>query len=664
MSAFNCESVAGAGLGEPMRCEGAELLYRCIHPERHGNGDTHPSLKINRKKNTWACFVCGVSGTAWALAAFISGCDPSDKPGVTKWLRERGLLSENGSGRIAEEFHEVATFYYTPTLRKVRLETAPINGDKPAKNFQFQRFENGKWIPGAGDQPKPLYMNQLMREADTLEWAVGFEGEAKCDLAGTLGIPAFSFKHMNAAECTKLAGMEVILWPDADLPGERQVKGAAKMLLDSGQPRGIRIVIPPPDLPPSGDIVDAVKTLGWNRARIEELIHDAPEWKAVPQTESSGFKLETLLELLNRPQVDTDWLWEGGLAAGTVSAVVSKPKVGKSTFARNFALAVSRGDPFLGFATKKGLVIYLALEERAEDVTADFRAMGATGEENILIHADSAPAAGILAVVELVRKLKPVLVVIDPLFRIAHIKDEKAYAETYAALGPLIDIARASGTHVLLTHHSGKSAKADPIDSPLGSTAISGAVSTLIVLRRTETYRLIQTRQRLGQDLPETVLQFARETRQLSLGENKLDAVRKGCERAIIEFLEDAEEPQPQAQIRSSVEGQTKSIRAALTALVQGKQVLKTGEGTRGKPFLYELPDSGSQYSAGTSEPESPNKAQGPINTGDIVVPENCQGPILVSDKLNTPPTLFTPAEGPETESAEPLGDPDDEVVL
>jgi AAA domain len=662
--ALSCESVARAGLGEPMRREGAELLYRCPHPQGHANGDAHPSLKVNPRKNTWACFVCRVGGTAWALAAFVSGCNPSDIPGVTKWLRECDLLSENGSRGRAEEFHEVATFYYTPTLRKVRFETTPVNGDKPAKKFQFQRFENGKWIPGAGDQPKPLYMNQLMREADTLEWAVGFEGEAKCDLAGTLGIPAFSFKHMNVAECARLAEMEVILWPDADSPGERQAKGAAKMLLDSGQARGIRIVIPPLELPLSGDIVDAVKTLGWSRARIDELLHNAPEWKAVPQTEGNDFKLETLLELLNRPQVETDWLLEGRLAAGTVSTVVSKPKVGKSTFARNLALAVSRGDPFLGFETKRGLVIYLALEERAEDVAADFRAMGATGEESILIHADSAPATGILAVVELVRKLKPVLVVIDPLFRIAHIKDEKAYAETYAALGPLIDIARTSGTHVLLTHHSGKSAKADPIDSPLGSTAISGSVSTLIVLRRTDTYRLIQTRQRLGQDLPETVLQFARETRQVSLGENKLDTDRKGCERAIIEFLADAGEPQTQAQIRSSVEGQTRTIRAALTALVQGKRVLKIGEGTRGKPFRYELPDSGSQYSAGTSEPESSNEAQDPINTGDIVVPENCQCPIPVPENPDTPSTLFTPAEGSGDSVSGPLGDPDDEVVL
>ena len=194
------------------------------------------------------------------------------------------------------------------------------------------------------------------------------------------------------------------------------------------------------------------------------------------------------------------------MSAGTVSAVVSKPKVGKSTFARNLWLAVARGESFLGAKTRQGFCIYLALEERIEDVTADFRAMGATGEEPILIHADSTPAAGILALLALVREKAPTLIIIDPLFRLVRVKDEKAYAETYAALGPLIDISRSTGTHILLTHHSGKSLKTDVIDSPLGSTAIGGAVCTLVVLKRTEAYRTIQTVQRLGQDLPEIVI--------------------------------------------------------------------------------------------------------------------------------------------------------------
>ena len=78
---------------------------------------------------------------------------------------------------------------------------------------------------------------------------------------------------------------------------------------------------------------------------------------------------------------------------------------------------------------------------------------------------------------------RPALVVIDPLFRLAHIRDEKAYAEVYAALGPLIDLAREMGTHPLDALFS-QVPKVDPIDSPLGSTAIGGGAATTIVLSR------------------------------------------------------------------------------------------------------------------------------------------------------------------------------------
>ena len=299
------------------------------------------------------------------------------------------------------------------------------------------------------------------------------------------------------------------------------------------------------------------------------------------------FTLCTLQELLARPIVPIKWVWQDHLAAGTVSAVVSKPKVGKSTFARNLCLAVARGDKFLGLATCQGACIYLALEERSEDVTADFRAMGADGSEPIHVHADTSPASGILALISLIREKLPLLIVIDPLFRLVRVRDEKAYAETYAALGPLIDISRATGSHVLLSHHSGKLLKADVIDAPLGSTAISGAVCSLIVLKKSDSYRTIQTVQRLGKDLDETVIEFEQETRLLSLGESRFDTERSRMESEILKFLAESSEPQTQAQIRDGVDGQARIIRAALTSLCGSEMISKSGEGTRGKPFVY-----------------------------------------------------------------------------
>lgn len=376
---------------------------------------------------------------------------------------------------------------------------------------------------------------------------------------------------------------------------------------------------------------DLVAVLG-DQVALEMLDRAAPFARAtMNRFAPTGFVLTRLCDLLNKPDKPVDYILENVLVAGGVSGVFAKPKVGKSTFARNLCLAVARGVDFMGLKTKKGECIYLALEEREEDIREDFRAMGADGSESIFIYAASAPAEGITALCDLVRERKPTLVVIDPLFRLARIRDEKAYAETYTALGPLIDVAREIDTHVMFTHHAGKGMKADSVDSPLGSTALGGVVSTLVVLKRTSNHRTIETIQRVGTDIPGTVLEFDSITRRLAMGKTRLDSERQDCETEILAFLESASEPQTQEQIRDGVEGQTRIIRAALTALVAAGGVDRTGEGKKGKPFLYAFQNSGSQHITGTRKPESESQGEVTEKNEQIPVPENMQGPIVVS---------------------------------
>ena len=317
-------------------------------------------------------------------------------------------------------------------------------------------------------------------------------------------------------------------------------------------------------------------------AKVKNIAADiAKRYPAGAAQAGNGLKLTALGELLSRPVVPVDYVWQERLVSGCVSIVASKPKVGKSTLARNLALSIARGEPFLGWPVKRGPVLYLALEERGEDVAADFRAMGADGSEDIQI----ADSATVLDVVSILQDKRPVLVVVDPLFLLVRIQDANAYAETYQALGPLIDVARQTGTHILCLHHSSKLAKAEAIDTPIGSTALGGAVSTLLAMRRTESYRTICSVQRIGKDLPETVLQFDAATKRLSLGGSREGVEVANVGAAIMEALADKSLTEP--EIGDVVEGKNTLKRKALRELTGQGKIARSGSGKRGDPYLY-----------------------------------------------------------------------------
>jgi AAA domain len=95
----------------------------------------------------------------------------------------------------------------------------------------------------------------------------------------------------------------------------------------------------------------------------------------------SRMELTSLGDLLQETDEELPWLEENLLPSRGFSLLAGKPKAGKSTFARCLALAVARGECFLGRATTKGPVLYLALEEKRSEVRNHFREMGAKGDE-------------------------------------------------------------------------------------------------------------------------------------------------------------------------------------------------------------------------------------------------------------------------------------------
>jgi hypothetical protein len=458
------------------------------------------------------------------------------------------------------------------------------------------------------------------------------EGEKDADAAYGLGFtatcnPGGAGKwRAEYSEC--LRGKRVTIISHADEPGRKHAQEVGSSL--HLKAASVKVL----ELPDAKDLSEWIER-GGTREKLLAAIQQVAEWTDKTETQN-GFRLTSLRDLMREPEEHVSFLLADKLPAGGLSILGAKPKVGKSTFARGLCLAVARGDPFLDCATTQGPVVYLALEEKRSEVRRHFQDLGATGEEPIFIHAASAPQDAIPELFALIKKVKPVLLVIDPLFKLVRVRDEKAYAEVCSAIEPLLNLARESGAHVLATHHNGKMDRSDAMDAILGSTAIFGAVDSAIVLKKSDRYRTIQSVQRYGTDWAELILNFDPAERSLSLGVKKTKAETDRIGDAIVTYLARCDAPQTRVQIEDHVEGKTERLREALKSLLSAGRLSQSGAGTKGDPFTYELNsdndvpaekgpnesvNSCSHTSEGTGEQGWQTEAETRTNPGNIPVP-------------------------------------------
>jgi hypothetical protein len=295
------------------------------------------------------------------------------------------------------------------------------------------------------------------------------------------------------------------------------------------------------------------------------------------------FALTRLDDLLAEPQEEVSFVWDKTLPCGGYSICGAKPKVGKSTLARNLAVAVARGESFFWRATHKGAVIYLCLEEKRAEVAEHFRRMGAHGCD-IHIFTGRTPDDAITALKEAIHEINPGLVIVDPLARFVRVRDFNDYAEISRGMEPLIDLARSTGCHILSVHHCGKGER-DGGDALLGSTALFGAVDTLLIMKRHEGARTLQTVQRYGEDLPETVAHLDAETGIVTAGGDMKTLQVDARKTAVLDSLGD--ERLTEQDIRERVGGNQTLTAKAIRALYERGDLQRTGAGKRGDPYLY-----------------------------------------------------------------------------
>lgn len=316
--------------------------------------------------------------------------------------------------------------------------------------------------------------------------------------------------------------------------------------------------------------------------------------------------LTSIGALLSEPDDAIEWLVQDRFAYGSINLLAGKPKAGKSTLARDFAFCVATGTNWLGYPTMAGVVWYLVLEDKRSEVKRHFRSMGATGGESIRFLFGN--AQDLLAKLRLLAlREKPSCIVVDTLQRLIGAKDLNDYAEVTTKLTPVMELARDSGAVLVLVHHAGKADRAG-IDTVLGSTALAGSVDNIFLVNRTDRYRLLSSIQRIGSDLPETVLTLADNGR-VEAGSSRHDADVTHLRAGLLTALDNAGGPLTRAEWLEAVEGRRQVKLEALRQLTTGlgTTITRSGAGTRNEPYRYAVTvsDSGSQVPSNSREPES-----------------------------------------------------------
>jgi hypothetical protein len=231
-------------------------------------------------------------------------------------------------------------------------------------------------------------------------------------------------------------------------------------------------------------------------------------------------------------------------------------------------------------------VIYCAFEEKRGEVKNHFQLLGAVPDDPIHSFIGQAPEDFIEKIRPILTEVQPALMILDTLVKVACVKDMNDYSQVMKAIDPFLHLARQSGAHLMLVHHNGKSDR-DGGDNLLGSTAIFGSVDTCLIQKRSDKYRTLQSINRYGKDLEETVIEWDEETRGISLGGSKKDSEVSRFRGEIMAFLKTQEEPVLRELIEESVEGRTGLKREALKNLVESKAVERHGKGGKGDPFKY-----------------------------------------------------------------------------
>lgn len=369
-----------------------------------------------------------------------------------------------------------------------------------------------------------------------------------------------------------LAGKKVFCIPENTNVSRHRMRSAAQALI--GTARSVSMVLYP-NLGLALDFIDAIEKSTAPAQEITEALATSLAW----QPEVPGepvFKICSVDELMGTAPVEPEWLVHGLVPAHGLGMLAGPPKKGKSTLARQLAVAVADGTEFLGRTVKQGGVLFVSLEETKENCVAHLQKLGLKNATHFHLECGAAPTTGQLAA--LIKKHSIQLVVFDTMLKCLGITAINDYKTMSAGLHPLQQLAYQQGTHILLIHHFNKDG------NPLGSQGILAATDINIFFERVDEKAFISTQPRYGEPMEKTALVFDKEHEHYSLGKSHSVVHLEEMMAEMMAFIQ--HNPHcTQKEIFEVVIGKTAEKWKAFAKIRE--QLVKHGTGRRGDAYRF-----------------------------------------------------------------------------
>jgi len=277
-----------------------------------------------------------------------------------------------------------------------------------------------------------------------------------------------------------------------------------------------------------------------------------------------------------------------------VTLLASRPKLGKSWFALDLALAVAGGRFTLGtILPAQGSVLYLALEDSKRRlqrrIAKLIQRLGTDWPKRLALATDwrRADDGGLRDIEEWCDANSDArLVIIDTLekFRPAQSGKNQAYSADYQAISGLQSIANARSIGILILHHDRKAEAIDPFDTVSGTLGLTGAADTILILKRTPNGFVLHTR---GRDIEESemALQFNKQTCKWTILGIASEVHRSSERSRVIAVLKAAKKPLSPADILISADLTSRNATDILL-----RKMAMSGEIERVERGRYSLP--------------------------------------------------------------------------